>query len=70
LEDRRSNVALQLDWESEAMIEKLGSAIGQDDRQVNGDLERFKEPIESHGGETGARREVEHCCGVGPDRQR
>jgi uncharacterized membrane protein len=61
LDDRRSKIMLQLDWESEGMIEKLGSAIGQDDRQVKGDLERFKELIESRGAETGAwRGEVEH----------
>ena len=61
LDDRRSKIMLQLDWESEGMIEKVGSAIGQDDRQVKGDLERFKELIESRGAETGAwRGEVEH----------
>jgi hypothetical protein len=31
---QRSKIMLQLDWESEGMIEKLGSAIGQDDRQA------------------------------------
>jgi hypothetical protein len=52
---------LQLDWESEGVIERLGSAIGQDDRQVKGDLERFKELIESRGAETGAwRGAVDH----------
>ena len=61
LDNERSKIMLQLDWESEGMIEKLGSAIGQDDRQVKGDLERFKELIESRGAETGAwRGEVEH----------
>jgi uncharacterized membrane protein len=63
LDDQRSKIMLQLDWESEGMIEKLGSAIGQDDRQVKGDLERFKELIESRGGETGGwRGEVEHSA--------
>ncbi len=61
LDDQRCKIMLQLDWESEGMIEKLGSAIGQDDRQVKGDLERFKELVESRGEETGAwRGEVEH----------
>jgi uncharacterized membrane protein len=60
LGNHRCKVMLQLDWESEGMIEKLGSAIGQDDRQVKGDLRRFKELIESRGAETGAwRGEVE-----------
>ncbi len=60
LDNERSKIMLQLDWESEGMIEKLGSAIGQDDRQVKEDLERFKKLVESRGTETGARRgEVE-----------
>jgi uncharacterized membrane protein len=61
LDNQRCKIILQLDWESEGVIEKLGSAIGQDDRQVKGDLERFKELIESRGAESGAwRGEVEH----------
>jgi len=61
LEDQRCKIVLQLDWESQGFIEKLGSAIGEDDRQVKGDLERFKKLIESRGVETGAwRGEVEH----------
>ena len=61
LDDERCKIMLQLDWESEGIIEKLGSAIGQDDRTVKGDLERFKELVESRGAETGAwRGEVEH----------
>lgn len=31
------------------VVEKVGSAIGQDDRAVKSDLERFKELVESHG---------------------
>jgi uncharacterized membrane protein len=61
LDDQRCKIMLQLDWVSEGLIEKLGSAIGVDDRQVKDDLERFKELIESRGAETGAwRGEVEH----------
>ena len=60
LEDQCCKVMLQLDWQSEGIIEKLGSLLGQDERQVKGDLERFKEMIESRGSETGAwRGEVE-----------
>ena len=60
LSDQRSKIMLQLDWESEGMVEKLGSALGQDDRQVKGDLERFKELIERRGVESGGwRGEVE-----------
>jgi hypothetical protein len=41
-------------------FESLGSALGADSRRVKGDLERFKELVESRGAETGAwRGEVE-----------
>ena len=60
LEDHRCKIMLQLDWESDGMVEKLGGLLGQDDRQVKGDLERFKELVERRGAETGAwRGEVE-----------
>ena len=63
LDNQRCKIMLQLDWESEGLIEKLGSAIGQDDRQVKGDLDRFKDLIESRGAETRAwRGEVEHSA--------
>ena len=47
IDDRSSKIRLQMDWEPEGMVEKLGSAIGQDDRTVKSDLERFKEVVES-----------------------
>ena len=60
LDDNRTKIMLQLDWEAEGMIEKLGAMVGQDDRKVKGDLERFKELIEKRGSESGAwRGEVE-----------
>ena len=37
-------------------LRQLGSAIGTDNRQVKGDLKRFKEFVESRGRETGAWR--------------
>ena len=58
----RTKVMVQLDWPAEGVVEKVGSAVGADDRRVKGDLERFKELIESHGRETGAwRGEVEQA---------
>ena len=61
LDEGRSKVMVQLDWEPDGMTESLGAAVGADDRRVQGDLERFKEMIESRGGETGAwRGEVEN----------
>jgi uncharacterized membrane protein len=61
LNDTRSKIMLQLDWESEGMVEALGAMVGQDDRKVKGDLERFKELIEKRGTASGAWRDkVEH----------
>jgi uncharacterized membrane protein len=60
LDDDRTKVTVQMDWEPEGMLESLGAALGSDDRRVKADLERFKERIESRGTETGAwRGEVE-----------
>jgi uncharacterized membrane protein len=56
LDDNRTEIVLRLDWDSEGLVEALGAALGQDDREVKGDLERFKEFIEMRGTETGAWR--------------
>ena len=57
---QRTRIDVEFEWESEGMLEKLGSAVGQDDRQVKSDLERFKELVESRGVASGAwRGEVE-----------
>jgi uncharacterized membrane protein len=50
----RINVVME--HEAEGMLESLGSALGADSRRVKGDLERFKELIESRGVESGAWR--------------
>ena len=60
LEDNMTRVIVSLDYEPEGIVEKAGAAIGMDDRQVKGDLERFKELVEKRGSESGAwRGEVE-----------
>ncbi|GAB3231171.1 SRPBCC family protein [Kineococcus gypseus] len=56
LSDTSTKVTVQMDWETEGLVEKVGAAIGADDRQVKADLKRFKEFIESRGAETGAWR--------------
>jgi uncharacterized membrane protein len=56
LGDDETRVTVQLDWETEGLVEKAGAAIGADDRQIKADLKRFKAFIESRGGETGAWR--------------
>ena len=56
LDDNRTKVMVQLDWQPEGMVEQLGAKAGADDRRVKGDLERFKELIEGRGTESGAWR--------------
>ena len=56
LDDDRSRVMVQIDFVPEGIKEKLGSALGAPDRRVQGDLERFKELIESRGRESGSWR--------------
>jgi uncharacterized membrane protein len=60
IDDDTTRVTLQMDVEPEGAVENVGTALGFLDRRVKGDLERFKEFIESRGAETGAwRGEVE-----------
>ena len=60
LDDETTRVTLQLDVEPEGPVESVGMALGFVQRRVKGDLERFKEFIESRGVESGAwRGEVE-----------
>ena len=56
IDDSKTKVMLQLDVAPEGLVEKVGDALGAVSHQVNGDLERFKEFIESRGAETGAWR--------------
>ncbi len=56
IDDNTTRVMVQMDWQPEGMVEKAGAAAGADDRRVSGDLERFKELIESRGRESGAWR--------------
>ena len=60
IDDETTRVTLQLDADPEGLVEDVGTALGFLDRRVKGDLERFKEYIESRGTESGAwRGEVE-----------
>ena len=56
IDDERSRVMVQMDWVPEGIKEKVGDALGISDRRVKGDLERFKDLIESRGRESGAWR--------------
>jgi uncharacterized membrane protein len=56
LDDNRTRVMLQIDYEPKGVIENLGDAVGAVSLRVKGDLQRFKEFIETLGSETGAWR--------------
>jgi uncharacterized membrane protein len=56
LSDATTRVMLQLEYEPEGAVENVGDAVGVTSSRVKGDLWRFKEFIESRGGETGAWR--------------
>jgi uncharacterized membrane protein len=51
-----TKVTLLLDYEPEGIVEKAGDLLDIVERRVQGDLDRFKEFIESRGSETGAWR--------------
>ena len=52
----RTRIELSMSYRAEGVREALGSAAGLDTRRVRGDLQRFKQLIESRGTETGAWR--------------
>ena len=54
--DATSTVMLQLAYDPQGMVENVGDALGVVSLRVQGDLERFKEFIETRGRETGAWR--------------
>ena len=53
--DSATKIQLSMSYQADP-FEAIGSAAGLDQRRVHGDLERFKELIESRGAETGAWR--------------
>ena len=56
LSDTTSRVTVQIDWEPEGLLEKVGSLVGAGSHAVKKDLENFKEFIEAQGSATGAWR--------------
>ncbi len=56
LSDTRTRVMLQMDYEPQGALEHVGDALGAVKLRVKGDLQRFKEFIESLGAETGGWR--------------
>jgi uncharacterized membrane protein len=64
----RTEIHLRIEYEPEGVVETAGDLLGVVSRRVEGDLERFKEFIESRGGESGAWRGKIHAGQVKPDR--
>ena len=56
LADDETRVTVQLDWQPDGFVEKVGAVVGLDDRQVAHDLDRFKQMIEAQGFEEGGWR--------------
>ena len=54
--DGRTRIMLQLEYTPDGVVENVGDALGVVSRRVTGDLQRFKEFIESRSRETGAWR--------------
>ncbi|MBP1137240.1 putative membrane protein [Arthrobacter sp. PvP023] len=57
LNPTETKVSVELAWEPDSAVEKVGAAVGLDSRQVASDLKRFKQFIEERHVETGAWRE-------------
>ncbi len=52
----KCRIMLQMKYDPEGFVENVGDALGAAKVRVKGDLERFKQFIESQGRETGAWR--------------
>ncbi|MEV8337918.1 SRPBCC family protein [Leucobacter sp. NPDC077196] len=56
LDENKTRVRLQFDWEPEGLVEKAGALLQLDDAQVAKDLKEFARLLESNGFESGAWR--------------
>ena len=56
ISDDVTRIALQMDYQPEGPLEKLGDAFGAVRMEARGNLQKFKEMLESRGKETGAWR--------------
>ena len=64
IDANHSTVSLELEYEPEGIVETVGDKVGFVSRRVEGDLQRFKEFIESRPQETGAWRGEIHGAQV------
>ena len=56
LDENKTRVMLQMDYEPEGLVENVGDKLGIVGRRAEGDLKNFKKFIESRGTESGAWR--------------
>jgi uncharacterized membrane protein len=49
IDDNTTRIMLQLEYEPQGIVESAGAALGFLDRQVKGDLDRFKKLLEQQG---------------------
>jgi len=56
VDDRRTRITLTMDIDPDGAMESIGNAVGVPERQVEGDLKRFKEFIEQRAVPSGACR--------------
>jgi uncharacterized membrane protein len=60
-EPGKTEVTVEMGWEPEGLKEKIGGALGFDNRRVKGDLDRLESLLDERGGrETGAWRGEQH----------
>jgi uncharacterized membrane protein len=63
----RTEIHLRIEYKPEGVVETAGDLLGMVSRRVEGDLERFKQFIESRGSESGSWRGKIHAGEVKPD---
>lgn len=56
IDDDNTHVVVKMDYDPQGAMENVGDAVGVFSKRVQGDLERFKDFLESRGHETGAWR--------------
>ena len=65
IDENRTRVTVRMEHETRGLVEGVGSALGFDDRAVKGDLERFKEIVESRAGDnSNAHVDVTNGAGI------
>jgi uncharacterized membrane protein len=65
-----TEISVRMGYQPEGAVEKIGDVLQAPDRRVQGDLERFKQFIESRGAETGEWRDRGHGSGSTDDSNR